>query len=123
MKDIITDLQESDIWKIQLTVAINFISSEDAEDVLNKRVMHSKSDNVKFMPYDNANENVAQLFKSLLSRYQGNLEISMRGSEFIFDSVQLMHYKCHKVNFGHAGSYIDLPDWVKKKNATINPKY
>ena len=46
----------------------------------------------------------------------------MRGSDFIFDSVQLMYYKCHKVNFRGGGSYIDSPDWIKKKKATINPK-
>ena len=46
----------------------------------------------------------------------------MKGRDFIFDSVQLMHYKCHKVNFRHGGSYIDSPDWIKKKKATINPK-
>ena len=49
-------------------------------------------------------------------------EISMRGSDFNFDSVQLLYYKCHRVNFIRAGSYIDSPDWIKKKKATINPK-
>ena len=39
----------------------------------------------------------------------------MRGSDFIFDSVQMMYYKCRKVNFGHGGSYIDSPDWINKK--------
>ena len=34
----------------------------------------------------------------------------MRGSDFIFDSVQLMYYKCHKVNLKHGGSYTDFPD-------------
>ena len=29
----------------------------------------------------------------------------MRGSDFIFDSVQLMYYKRHKVYFKHGGSY------------------
>ena len=46
----------------------------------------------------------------------------MRTSEFIFYSVQLMHYRCHKVNFRRGGSYIDSPDWIKMKKATINPK-
>ena len=46
----------------------------------------------------------------------------MKGSDFTFDSVQLMYYKCHKVNFIRGGSYIDSPDWIKKKKATINPK-
>ena len=46
----------------------------------------------------------------------------MKGSHFIFDSVKLMYYKCHNVNFKHVGSYIDSLDWIKKKKATINPK-
>ena len=32
-----------------------------------------------------------------------------------FNSVQLMYYKCHKVNFRRGDSYIDSPDWMKKK--------
>ena len=46
----------------------------------------------------------------------------IKGSDFIFDSVQFIYYKYHKVNFRHGGSYIDSPDWIKKKKATINPK-
>ena len=46
----------------------------------------------------------------------------MRGSDFIFDSVQHMYYKCHKVNFKRRGSYIDSPDWIEIKTATINSK-
>ena len=46
----------------------------------------------------------------------------MKGSDFIFDSVQLLYCKCHIVNFKLGGSYIDSPDWIKKKKATINPK-
>ena len=33
-----------------------------------------------------------------------------------------MYYKCHKATFGRGGSYIDSPDWRKKKKETINPK-
>ena len=46
----------------------------------------------------------------------------MRRSDFIFDSVQLMYYKCHKVCFKRDGSHIDSPDWIQNKKATINPK-
>ena len=53
---------------------------------------------------------VDELFDSLRLRYQGNLGTSMEGSKFIFDSVQMMYYKCHKVNFGRGGSYISSPD-------------
>ena len=44
-----------------------------------------------------------------------NLETSMRGSDFIIYSVQLMYYKCRKVNFTRDGSYIDSSDSIKKK--------
>ena len=33
-----------------------------------------------------------------------------------------MYYKRHKVNFRHGGSYIDSPEWRKKKKTTINTK-
>ena len=46
----------------------------------------------------------------------------MRRNDFIFDSVQLMYYKFHKVNFMCGDSYIDSPDWIKKKKETVNPK-
>ena len=119
MRNIIINLQNSDAWKIQLTITINFISLKEVEK---ERVIHSRSGNIKFTSYNDVNEVVDELFELLRSRYQGNLKSSMIGSDFIFDSVQLMHYKCHKVNFRRGGSYIDYLDWIKKKKATINPK-
>ena len=62
MRDIIINLQNSDTWKIQLTIAINFNSSKDVEE---RRVMHSRSNNIKFTSYDIANEVVDELFESL----------------------------------------------------------
>ena len=117
MREIIINLQRSNTWKIQLTIASNFISSKDADE---ERVIHSKSDNIEFMSYDNVNEVVHKLFESLLSVYQIGLETSMRRSDFIFDSVQLLYYKCHKINFKRGGSYIDSTDWIKKKNNNNN---
>ena len=108
----IINFQISDTWKIQLTIAVKFISSKNIDE---ERIMHSKSSNIKFMPYDNENEVVNELFESLLSRYQIGLETPIRVSNFIFDSVQLLHYKCQKINFKRGGSYTDSPDWIKKK--------
>ena len=65
--------------------------------------MQSSSDNIKCTSYNDANEVVNEFFESLRSRYQGNLELSIRGSDFIFDSVQLLYYKCHKINFKRGG--------------------
>ena len=85
--------------------------------------MHSKSNNKEFMAYANANDIVDERLDSLLSSYQISLVASMRGSNFIFDSVQLLYYKCHNIDFKRDGSYNDSQDWIKKKKATINPKY
>ena len=64
-----------------------------------------------------------ELFESLRSKYQDDLETLVRRIDFIFDSAQLMYYKCHKVNFIWGGSDIDPPDWIKNnKKATISPK-
>ena len=52
-----------------------------------------------FMTYDNANDIIDELFETPFSRYQDNLETRMEGSEFIFDSVQMLYYKCHRIKF------------------------
>ena len=44
--------------------------------------MHSKSDNIKIMINDKADEVIEELFQSLLSKYHVGLETSMRGSDF-----------------------------------------
>ena len=80
LRHIIIDLQKSDTWKIQLTIAINLISSKDAE----KKVMRSSSNNIKFTSYNDANEAVDELFDSLRSRYQGNFEVSMKRSDLFW---------------------------------------
>ena len=53
LKDAINDLKKSDMWKIQLTIEINFISSKGADE---KRVMHLMSDKIEIMINDKANE-------------------------------------------------------------------
>ena len=86
MRNIIIGLQNFDAWKIQLTIVINFVSSRDADE---ERLIHSTSNKTKSMRYSDANEIINELFESLCSRYEVNLETSM-GSGFIFDSVQLI---------------------------------
>ena len=46
----------------------------------------------------------------------------MKGSSFIFERVDLLYYHLHKISLNRALSYIDSPEWLKAKGATINPK-
>ena len=78
--------------------------------------MHSKSDNIEIMINNKADE----VFNSRRNRYQNNLEKSMKASEFVFDYVHSLYYKCNKIIPNHGGSYVDSPDWIKNKKAAIN---
>ena len=41
---------------------------------------------------------------------------------FIFDLARLKYCKSYKVSFIHSRSYINSPDWIKRKKATISVK-
>ena len=58
----------------------------------------------------------------LLHNYQKGLEEPMRRSKFNFHSVNLLYYHLQKISLKREGSYIDSPEWLKNKKATINPK-
>ena len=62
---------------------------------------------------DEANEVIKEIFDSSKNRYQKNL----KGSEFGFDYVQLLYYKCHKLNHNCGGSYINSPECKKQKSS------
>ena len=44
------------------------------------------------------------------------------GSDFMFESVELIHYKLHKISLKRGKSYIESPEWLINKGAIINPK-
>ena len=59
----------------------------------------------------------------MLQRFQDAREASFeRGSEFIFENVDLLYYYFHRIDMIGSGSYIETPEWLKNKKATINPK-
>ena len=115
----ITEHKTQGEWKIHLTMAINFISSEDSDET---RTMHTKSRNVEIMMGSETDEIIKELFKSILQRYLEGLEESMTGSEFIFDSVDALYYDFNKISLSRGGSYIVSLKWLKNKKTTINPK-
>ena len=80
-------MKKSDTWKIQLTIANNFISSIDNDE---KCVMHSKSDNIEIMINGEVDEVIKKVFDLLKNRNQNNLEL-IKSSEFVFNYVYLLH--------------------------------
>ena len=90
-------------------MSINFISSKHSGET---RTMQTKSDNIEIM-----------MGSETVDIIHEGLEESMRESEFIFDSVNLLYYNLQKISLNRKGSsYIDSPKVLKNKKATINPK-
>ena len=92
-------------WKIQLKMAINFIYSKDSDEIC---TMHTKTNKVEILIGCETNEIIEEVYESLSQRYQEGLEEKMKGSEFIFDSVDVLYYKLHKISLNRGGSYIIL---------------
>ena len=84
--------------------------------------MHTKSNNIEVTMGSETDDIVDELFESLLQKYLEGLEKLMKGSRFIFDSVDFLYYHLQKTSLSRKGeSYIDSPKWLKNKK-TINPK-
>ena len=78
-------------------------------------MMYWKSDNLKIMIKNKVNKVIEKHFQSLLSRYQIRFETSIKCSDFVFDCVHLLYYKCHKINPNRFGWYINYSNWIKTK--------
>ena len=65
---------------------------------------------------------IKELFESLKKRHQEKFETKIKGSQFVFESVDLLYYSLHEISLNRGGSYIDSPSWLKNKKVTINPK-
>ena len=107
-------------WKIQLSMKINFVSSKDYSN--ETRTMSNWSNNIEIIMGSETDDLIDELFKSFLQRYQKKLENSMNGSEFVFNSVDLLYYHLQKISLKRGESNKDSPEWLKNKGATINPK-
>ena len=91
--------------KIELTMSINFISFNDSDETRNLR---TKSDNIEIVMGDETYQIIDELFESFSQNDQKDLKESLRGSEFIFDSVDLLYYNLQKTSLNRKGSsYID----------------
>ena len=98
---------------------IDFISFKDSKET---QTLDTKSDNMEIMMGSETDDIIDELFKSFLQRYQAKLEEKMRGSKFVFKSVDLLYDGLHKTTLRRGKSYIKSPEQLKNKRAPINPK-
>ena len=88
-------------------MAIKFISSKGSDET---RTMYTRSNDVEIMMGSETDEIIEDPFESFLLKYQEELEKSMTGSEFAYDSVDAFYYNLNKVSLSRGESYIDSPN-------------
>ena len=72
---------------------VDFISSKDTGET---RTIYVWSNNESIMWVSDTDDIIRELFRSFLHNYQVEEQI-IRGSDFVFESVELMDYKLHRV--------------------------
>ena len=87
---------------------VNFISPRDTGET---PIYYVWSDNVSIIPGENTNVIIKKTSKSFLHNYQEELKM-IKGSDFVFESVDLMDYKLHKARLKRGGSYVKSPKWL-----------
>ena len=123
LADLINDKKnnrdESNEWKIQLNMGVNFISSNDTGEI---HTFFIWSDNEEIRSGNETSDIINGLLKSFLSNYQNEEKILRNGGNFEFESVDSLYYHIHKTNLKREKSYIKSTEWILNKRATINPK-
>ena len=96
LSDLINDHKDirhnSNEWKIQITMHVNFISSKDTGET---RTIFVCSDNEEIRLGNETDDIIKELLKSFLNNYQEEEIILRKGGDFVFD---LLSYTFHKIS-------------------------
>ena len=98
---------------------VNFVSSSDTGEI---RTIFVWSNNEEIRLGNETGDIVKGLLHSFLNNYQREEIVLRDGSNFVFESVNLLSYRIHKTSLERGKSYMKSPEWVINKRATINPK-
>ena len=98
---------------------VNFVSLNDTGEI---HTIFGWSDNEEIRLGNETDDIIKRLINSFLNNYQKEEIILRNGSNFVFESVDLLSYHIHKTSLKRGQSYMKSPEWVINKRATINPK-
>ena len=98
---------------------VNFVSSNDTGEI---RTIFVWSDNEEIRLGNETDDIIKGLINSFLNNYQKEEIILRNGSNFVFESVDLLSYHIHKTSLKRGKSYMKSLKWVVNKRATIYPK-
>ena len=82
LTELINEIEkDSNEYKIQLSIGVNFLCITDKEKI---RTFHVKSDNAEIRLGNDTYNIINELIKSFLSNYQKEEQILWKGSNYIF---------------------------------------
>ena len=110
---------ESNKWKVQMNMHENFISSKDTGEIC---TIYVWSNNEEIRSSNETDDIIKGLLNPFLNSYEQEEIVLREGSDFVFESVDLLSYTFHKTSLKRGKSYIKCPEWLLNKRATINPK-
>ena len=123
LSDLINDHKtirnNSNKWKIQINMNVNFVSSIDTGET---RTIFVWSDNEEIRSGNETGDIVKGILNSFLNNYQKEEIVLRNGSNFVFESVDLLSHHIHKTSLKRGKSYMKSAEWVVNKRATISPK-
>ena len=90
---------------------VNFISSKDTGKT---RTIYVWSDNVSIIRGGDTDNIIREIFSSVLRNCQEELK-TIKGSDFVFESVELMDYKLHRARLRREESCVKSPEWLANK--------
>ena len=98
---------------------VNFVSSNDTEEI---RTIFVWNENEEIRLRNETDDIIKGLINSFLNNYQKEEIILRNGSNFVFESVDLLSYHIHKTSLKRGKSYMKSPEWIVNKRPTINLK-
>ena len=107
LSDLINDHKairnNSNEWKIQINIHVNFVSSNATGE---NRTIFVWSDSKEIRLDNGAGDIVKGLLNFFLNNYQKKEMVLRNGSNFLFESVDLLSYNIHKASLKRGKSYM-----------------
>ena len=79
------------------------------------RTFYVRSDNEEIRLGNDTNDIITKIYKSTLNNYQNEEQILRNGSNYIFESVDILNIHFHKIDLSRGSSYIESPQRISSK--------
>ena len=105
-----TNRNNSNQRKIQIDLNVNFVYANDTWEI---RTTFVWSNNEEIRLGNKTDDIIKGLINSFLNKHQKEEIILRNGSNFLFESIDLLSHHIHKTSLKRGNSYIKSPKWLK----------